>query len=162
GQGHAAPQDFLQIRPGYSVQAFRGYYQNTNHSPQADFAVTLDGNENNVGPGIGRWGNYRTPAPNEIPPLPPGPYNDTRGTDGVPSLGFTHHLIRDFMFLDATVNNQINRVSPLPPDWPTTDFPYNVVPIALDTSEVEGAFTVGTYTQGTTARSGSYYLLEDS
>lgn len=71
-----------------------------------------------------RWRDYveRGPAdpnPKEIPPLPPDRTNssvnppppqsdghDTPRGGGLPNANYTHHLIRDFMFLDATAVNQ--------------------------------------------------------
>ncbi len=78
-----------------------------------------------------RWRNYVERAqtePKEVPPLPPERTNSnaTTGPGGIPTLdghdspkrnpptapssfptsGYTHHLIRDFMFLDATAANQ--------------------------------------------------------
>lgn len=80
----------------------------------------------------GRWRNYqeRKPAdPKEVPPLPPERTNSntTTAPDGTltldghdqpkrnppnppssfPTSGYTHHLIRDFMFLDATAENKV-------------------------------------------------------
>jgi hypothetical protein len=69
----------------------------------------------------GRWRNYveRGPSdPKEVPPLPPERTNSNADTtkDGhdspprsppnPPGLLYTHHLIRDFMFLDAAAANQ--------------------------------------------------------
>jgi hypothetical protein len=149
GQGNPAPQDYLQALTG-TPQHFRGYNQSTNHSAQADFKVTLDDP---------RWQNYYTDLQNnviqpEIPPLPPGPYNDTQSTDTRHGLNYTHHLIRDFMFLDAAVNNNIILLNP-EPAWPTAGFPYQVVPISLNTSEGN----VAKYTQGTVHHSNPYYAL---
>ena len=72
-----------------------------------------------------RWRNYVERAqadPKEVPPLPPERTNSNAntGVDGhdspkrnppnppssFPTSGYTHHLIRDFMFLDATAANQ--------------------------------------------------------
>lgn len=67
-----------------------------------------------------RWRDYveraTTGAPKEVPPLPPEATNsnadpsknghDTPRGAGLPSANYTHHLIRDFMFLDAAAANQ--------------------------------------------------------
>lgn len=83
-----------------------------------------------------RWSNYveRGPAdPKEVPPLPPERTNSNtdKSKDGhdsphrapptspasfasKPPSAYTHHLIRDFMFLDAAAANQRASASPLP------------------------------------------------
>jgi hypothetical protein len=68
-----------------------------------------------------RWRNYveRAPSePKEVPPLPPERTNNnaTTAVDGhvspsrtpptPPSVTYAHHLIRDFMYLDAAAANQ--------------------------------------------------------
>jgi hypothetical protein len=148
----AAPEDYLQSLTS-PKKPIRGYYQGLSHSPDAIFAVTLDDS---------RWQNYYSHAiPTEIPPLPPGPYNDTNlSGDTQHSSDCTHHLIRDFMFLDAAVNNNITLVSSLPSAWPSGKSPYKVVKRDLELSSDEEY--VSNYTQGTVPHSGSYYLLDDS
>jgi len=127
--------------------------RSTPAGPQDNFVVSLPAE---------RWTSYHTPVPNEKPPLPPGPYNDTNivdglRADGLPGTSFTHHLIRDFMFLDAAANNNIDLVSSRTPAWPTTAFPYDVVQIGLDTSG-----NVGKYTQGDVHHSDTYNVLDDT
>ena len=72
-----------------------------------------------------RWRQYQERAatdPKEVPPLPPERTNSNANTSlnghdapprtpptapgEFPASGYTHHLIRDFMFLDATAANQ--------------------------------------------------------
>lgn len=137
----------------------RGYNQGA-HNPDAEVVVTLPD---------ARWANYYSDLAGgkisaEIPPFPPGPYNDTGATDPLHDSGsFTHHLIRDFMFLDAAVNNNITLVSSLAPAWPAEDFPFHVVRRALDTSEGNVAlYTNGTGADGTLHHSGTFYVLDDS
>jgi hypothetical protein len=94
-----------------------------------EFPATVPAGSLLIDANSGRWRNYverAAPAePKEVPPLPPERANSnaTTGVDGhdqphrspptppasfasVPSSGYTHHLIRDFMFLDATAANQ--------------------------------------------------------
>lgn len=103
-----------------------------------------------------RWNEYYSATPDETPPLPPSKYNDKAPADTAHQTNCTHHLIRDFMFLDAVKNNDVNSRSDSTPA-PIGDFPYSVVRIDLDTSEGE----VATYTQGAGDHSCSYYLLLD-
>jgi hypothetical protein len=93
----------------------RAYYQgNPLPAGAAAGSILIDAEAN-------RWRNYveRAPAgPKEMPPLPPERTNSNAQTskDGhdaphrtpptAPSLMYTHHLIRDFMFLDSAASNQ--------------------------------------------------------
>jgi hypothetical protein len=94
---------------------FRAYYQSTSLPPGAPAGSVL------IDARARRWRNYveRGPSdPAEVPPLPPGRTNSNTDTskDGhdAPSRSpptppggmYTHHLIRDFMFLDAAAANQ--------------------------------------------------------
>jgi hypothetical protein len=99
----------------------RAYYEFGTLTGAPAGSVLIDANS-------GRWSNYaeRGPAePKEVPPLPPERTNSnaTASLNGhdephrspptppasyasTPGSGYTHHLIRDFMFLDATAANQ--------------------------------------------------------
>jgi hypothetical protein len=149
-QGNPAPQDYLESRN----KPLRGYNQ-TNPNPEASFRAFLPDS---------RWKNYYddNSIPAEVPPLPPGPYNDTGGKDSRHTLYFTHHLIRDFMFLDATLNNRTNDIPSGPAAWPVRDnsYPYQVARIGLDLGDNETQ--VANYTQGIGHHPNKKYLLNDS
>jgi hypothetical protein len=94
-----SPDDFLKEKG----KPLRGYYQSAgNANPLAFFKAALPDP---------RWRNYYADTadgnapPPEVPPLPPGPFNDTGVKDVPHSLIYRHHLIREFMFLDATAHN---------------------------------------------------------
>jgi hypothetical protein len=108
GAGNPAPQDFLQEKG----KPLRGYYQTAgNVNPAAFFKAVLPD---------ARWKNYYdkssggTTPPSEIPPLPPGPYNDTLAKDAPHTLEYRHHLIREFMFLDAVAHNNTGTAHSVP------------------------------------------------
>jgi hypothetical protein len=99
-----APQDYLQAN-GIPLRAYTQtpLLYNTDQSNTTSFLAPLQD---------GRWSKYYTDLANgvipadEVPLLPPGPYNSTGATDTPhDSSTFTHHLIRDFMFLHAAANN---------------------------------------------------------
>jgi hypothetical protein len=133
----------------------RVYYQGTSiNLPNATFTAHLPD---------ARWGNYyNAPIPQEVPPLPPGPYNDTGTIDAPNGLAYTHHLIRDFMFLDATAKNRTNNIPPGPAAWPVRDnsYPYHVARRGLDLTQNEARVTK--YTRGTGHHQNTKYLLDDS
>jgi hypothetical protein len=99
-----APDDFLQARG----TLLRGYNQNgLNPQTEAFFKASLIS---------GRWQNYYDDTndglnpPSEIPPLPRNPPNDSAAPDDAPpDTNLTHHLIRDFMFLDAAAHNDTSK-----------------------------------------------------
>jgi hypothetical protein len=115
-----------------------------------------------------RWRNYverGANEPKEVPPLPPERTNSNTNTakDGhdaphrappsppasFPASGYTHHLIRDFMFLDAAAANQtasgpLTPVTPQIPQQFTVRFkPLNPANFVLEDS-VLAEFTRGT------------------
>jgi hypothetical protein len=161
GQGNPAPQDYLRPN-GKPLRAYTqtpGSYNQTPPNPEAYFLADLT---------EARWSGYYDNGigahiPAEIPPLPPGPYNSTGNTDGANSLNYRHHLIRDFMFLDAAASNHTNTFPTFQPPQ-DTDYPYNVVrmqqwpPVSDDPK-------LATFTQGighNHPQNNSKYLLEDS
>jgi hypothetical protein len=100
----------------------RGYYQNNFTPPSPGFPT--GSTINRVPPS--RWVNYQEPTwltgAVEVPPLPPVASNSnpknkntdiSRGTTpNTNPPSYTHHLIRDFMFLDAVVNNATSDIPP--------------------------------------------------
>ena len=92
----------------------RAYYQGNPLPPGAAAGSVL------IDAQARRWRQYleRGLAPKEVPPLPPEPTNSNsnpslnghdapnRAPPTAPGLIYTHHLIRDFMFLDAAAANQ--------------------------------------------------------
>ena len=148
----------------------RGYYQSIPPVPAVEFQASL--------PGV-RWENYTQAIaedPNRedraVPPLPPGPYNDTHAVDPpepidpnkpnaptIPALYYTHHLIREFMLLDAAANNKINDILPLPDGVPDRQYPYQLARIPqIDTSDGN----VAHYTNGPGHYQEKKFLLDDS
>ena len=105
--GNPSPDDFLKDKG----KPIRGYYQSTAAAPAAVFKAVLPDD---------RWQNYYTMTSNgatppvEIPALPPGPFNDTGVTDTAHTPIYRHHLIREFMFLDAVANNDTSTTHPVP------------------------------------------------
>ncbi|MCP3709798.1 hypothetical protein M3I54_22910 [Paraburkholderia sp. CNPSo 3274] len=147
-----APQDFLQSL-GTPI---RGYYQ-TPPNPACYFNAQLQS---------GRWANYYTDLQNGVtdsgvPPLPPGPYNDTNTTDSGNTLYYTHHLIREFMLLDAAATNNVTNMPPGPAAWPTREYPYHIVPKEWVLTH-PGDDRVPSYTNGPSHVSGEKYLLIDN
>jgi hypothetical protein len=151
-QGNPTPQDYLQKIVGSPV--VRGYNQFNDHMPNADFAVWL---------GKPSWSTYNGAA--EIPPLPPGPYNDTGSADdqnqAPQPINYLHHLIRDFTFLDAAKNNSVTSLFPEPPWLTTNDYQVVRLPsLGIDPQGPE-AYVLN-YTEETGHHQGQYYLLEDT
>lgn len=114
----------------------------------------------------GRWRSYverASTAPKEVPPLPPERTNSNTDTqrDGhdeprrtpptAPAAGggYTHHLIRDFMFLDAAAaNKEASRPSPqvtprVPQQFTVRFKPLNPADFASEDSAL-AEFTRGT------------------
>jgi hypothetical protein len=102
-----SPDDFLKEKG----KPLRGYYQSGGNAAAFFKAVLPDP----------RWRNYYaatsdgTTPPPEIPPLPPGPFNDTGVKDVPHTLTYRHHLIREFMFLDAAAHNDTSIAHSVPP-----------------------------------------------
>lgn len=127
-----------------------------------------------------RWSNYveRGPIdPKEVPPLPPERTNSSTviahdGHDGphrvppnppstFPTSGYTHHLIRDFMFLDAAATNRTPS-GPLTPVTPSVPQQFTVQFKPLDpASFVGGDSEVGEFTRGTGHQTASNKHLLD-
>lgn len=147
----------------------RGYYQSHAPSSPVEFQASL--------PGV-RWQNYCQAIadnPNRedrtVPPLPPGPYNHTHVVDKanptdpndpnsptIPAVDYTHHLIREFMLLDAAANNQVNDIPQLPDALPDRQYPYQLARIPLNTTEDD----VALYTNGPGHYQEKKYLLVDT
>jgi hypothetical protein len=127
----------------------------------------------------GRWRNYverqDSGDPVEIPPLPPDPTNSNADTskDGHDSPhrspptppaaggGYTHHLIRDFMFLDAAAaNDQASG----PPPSPTLSIGQQLTVnfLSLNPADFAGEDSaLGNFTRGTGSQQVSNkYLLD--
>ena len=82
----------------------RAYFQN----PAARKGGALTAGSTVIDCSPGRWDKYVNPTAHdiaEIPPLPPLATNSNSDTSKNGSGSRIHHLIRDFMFLDATAQN---------------------------------------------------------
>jgi hypothetical protein len=141
----------------------RAYYQNPSEAPAG--SVVIDSNAN-------RWRQYeeRTTSgdPVETPPLPPERTNsnphtkngvrDLDGHDAPPRSpptapaaggGYTHHLIRDFMFLDAAAQNA-EASGPPPSLAPRVAQQFTVRFLPLDPADFAGEDSVlAQFTRGT-------------
>ena len=157
GLGNPAPADFLHDKG----KPIRGYYQSTATSfAAAVFKAVLPDN---------RWRNYydmtangNTP-PVEIPALPPGPYNDTGVKDSPHTGVYRHHLIREFMFLDAVANNDTRTTHPVPLMLQTDENRFLVVRRSdFGFADAAEAAQVSKFTQGPGRHPINKLLLDDS
>jgi hypothetical protein len=167
-----APEDYLQpdAHANLAVKPLRAYTQGPGNynSGEAYFLAALEDPQ---------WSKYYNQSigsstPAEHPPLPPGPYNSNPANntpDAPHGLYYTHHLIRDFMFLDAAVNNNTtNFVAFQPPQ--DTGYPYRAVRINLPPPVPDNPNVLNddpnlmTYTQGTGHQQtpGKWLLKDDS
>lgn len=154
-----------RIDPSQMLGALiRAYYQNRGLAPAG--SVVIDSNAN-------RWRQYveRTTSgdPVETPPLPPERTNsnahtnssgvkDRDGHDAPPRSpptppaaggGYTHHLIRDFMFLHAAAQNA-EASGPPPSVTPRVAQQFSVSFLPLDPTDFAGEDSaLGQFTRGT-------------
>ena len=118
-----------------------------------------------------RWRNYveRAPAePKEVPPLPPERTNNntdpakdghdspSRTPPTAPGFMYTHHLIRDFMFLDAAAANQPASGAP-PAVTPAVPQQFTIRFRPLDPAEATG---LAEFTRGTGQHATNKHLLD--
>jgi hypothetical protein len=164
GNWVAAPQDYLQpdAHANLPAKPLRVYTQTPAIYAQGEayFLANLSDDT--------RWTNYLSlfnsgTIPQEIPPLPPGPYNSTNTKDApVPGTDFRHHLIRDFMFLDATVSNQTNNSFQFtPPDATNYTSTYHLVRLPT-WPPVNDDPNLGNFTLGIGRHPVQKFLLNDS
>ncbi len=126
----------------------RAYFQN----PAARAGGPLTPGSTVIDCSPGRWDKYVNPAAGdiaEIPPLPPLATNSNSDTSKNGSGSRIHHLIRDFMFLDATAQN-VDASGPPPILQPRLEQTFTARFRALDPADFAsddprlGEFTRGT------------------
>jgi hypothetical protein len=150
-----SPDDFIKEKG----KPLRGYYQSEAVNPAAFFKAILPDP---------RWQNWysatgdgNTP-PAEIPPLPPGPFNDTGVKDTPHSLTYRHHLIREFMFLDATAHNNTGITHSVPPALQAEESRFLVVRRTAFFASPAEQLQVSKFTRGPGRFPVSKVLLDDS
>lgn len=151
--GTPAPQDYLQPMG----KPLRAYTQTPGNYAAGEAYVLADLRDP-------RWATYYadkyfSTAPRERPRLPPGPYNSTNATDGLHDLNCTHHLIRDFMFLDAAAHNQTANVA-AGVALPTDASPYQLARVDLTPGGTDDP-NLPKFTRGTGHNPNTKYLLDD-
>lgn len=138
----------------------RAYYQNPNAQPDggAPGGLTV------IDAQPGRWSAYvpRAPGdPAEVPPLPPEGTNSNPDSTKNGSGSSIHHLIRDFMFLDAAANNA--EAGPTPTVAPRVgpQFTVRFRPLKLTDPDVADDSALGQFTRGTGRQQvANKYLLD--